>query len=184
MKYKNGEKIIFMLLFLFIILNYFSLKEGYNNYSDNVDLPINTKYSCKNMCGPHATCSLTGEQCTSDIDCYGCQPTNQTKKKFSKDVNPYNDSGKSTDMTPTNSFLTSDIGSRAYYFDDKINSPAIYNYKGINTWRQTFDEEQYLYNKRYNPSIYFTNFIPKYKAKPTLSGEFMVEGPDASNATL
>jgi len=82
MKYKNGEKIIFMLLFLFIILNCFSLKEGYNNYSDNVDLPINTKYSCKNMCGPHATCSLTGEQCTSDIDCYGCQPTNQTKKNL------------------------------------------------------------------------------------------------------
>jgi hypothetical protein len=184
MKYKNGEKIILILLFLFVILNFCSLKEGYGNYSNNVDLPINTTYSCKNMCGPHATCSLTGEQCTSDIDCYGCQPKNQNNNNISKDVNPYNDSGKLTDMTPNKSFLTSDIGSRAYYFDNKINSPALYNNKGINTWRETFDEEQYLYNKRYNPSIYYTQTIPNYKARPTLTGEFMVKGPAASNATL
>jgi hypothetical protein len=116
MKYKNGEKIILMLLLIFIIFNCFYLKEGYGNYRDNVDLPINTKYSCKNMCGPRGICSMTDEQCTSDIDCYGCQPKKQNKKNISKDVNSYNDNGKST---PNNSFLTSDIGSTAYYFDDK-----------------------------------------------------------------
>ena len=61
MNYKNAEKIILVLLFLLILLNSYSLKEGYGNYSDTVDLPINTKYSCKNMCGPQAICSLTGE---------------------------------------------------------------------------------------------------------------------------
>jgi hypothetical protein len=185
MNYKNAEKIILVLLFLLILLNSYSLKEGYGNYSDTVDLPINTKYSCKNMCGPQAICSLTGEQCTSDIDCYGCQPKKQNKNKKSKDVTPDDDAGKLTDnMTPNYSILTNDIGTQAYYFKDKINSPALYYNKGINTWRETFDAEQYLYNKRYNPSIYFTQFIPSYKATPTLSGEFMVVGPLASNATL
>jgi hypothetical protein len=46
-----------------------------------VDLPINTKISCKNMCGPLARCSITGEQCTSDVDCYGCQKINQDEDK-------------------------------------------------------------------------------------------------------
>ncbi len=47
----------------------------------NVDQPINTKISCKNMCGPLARCSITGEQCTSDVDCYGCQKINQDEDK-------------------------------------------------------------------------------------------------------
>ena len=34
-----------------------------------VRLPINTTTSCKNMCGPPGRCSITGEQCVSDIDC-------------------------------------------------------------------------------------------------------------------
>ena len=185
MKYKNGEKIILLLLFLLIILNGFYLKEGYDNYSHTVNLPINTKYSCKNMCGPQAICSLTGEQCTSDIDCYGCRPKKHKKKNITKDVDGYDDNGKLTDnMTPDYSILTSDIGTQAYYFKDKVESPALYYNKGVNTWRETFDEEQYLYDKRYNPSIYYTQFIPSYKARPTLSGEFMVVGPAASNATL
>ena len=43
-------------------------------YSHSVDLPLTTTYSCKNFCGPPARCSITGQQCTSDIDCPGCQP--------------------------------------------------------------------------------------------------------------
>ena len=39
-----------------------------------VNLPINTTTSCKNMCGPPNRCSITGTECLSDIDCYGCQP--------------------------------------------------------------------------------------------------------------
>lgn len=54
--------------------------------SHNVDQPINTKRSCKNMCGPLARCSITGEQCTSDVDCYGCQKINQNENKKSVDM--------------------------------------------------------------------------------------------------
>ena len=40
-----------------------------------VDLPLNTKYNCSNMCGPLSRCAISGEQCTSDVDCYGCTPS-------------------------------------------------------------------------------------------------------------
>jgi hypothetical protein len=78
--------IIFIVFFLYII-NYFSYsysKEGFNpnalltydsnspKNSHNVDV-VNNPYSCTNFCGPKATCLKTGEQCTSDVDCYGCQ---------------------------------------------------------------------------------------------------------------
>ena len=42
--------------------------------SHSVDLPLTTTYSCKNFCGPTARCSITGQQCFTDIDCPGCQP--------------------------------------------------------------------------------------------------------------
>lgn len=193
MNYKYINNIILVLLLFVILLNMVSLKEGYDNYSHTVNLPINTKYSCKNMCGPQATCSITGEQCTSDIDCYGCRPTKKKRKGKRRmndnhnydNVIPFDDNGKLTDnVTPSYSTLTSDIGTHAYYFENKINSPALYYNKGINTWRETFDEEKLLYDKRYNPSIFFTQFIPSYHATPTLTGEFMVVGPYASNATI
>lgn len=55
--------------------NMYTLKET-SDTSHTVDLPINTTVDCKNMCGPLNRCSITGEQCTSDIDCYGCQNLN------------------------------------------------------------------------------------------------------------
>jgi hypothetical protein len=40
-----------------------------------VDLPLTTKFSCKNFCAPAtARCAITGEQCMADIDCRGCNP--------------------------------------------------------------------------------------------------------------
>ena len=53
---------------------YFNNYQRSQAYSHTVDLPINTTFSCENMCGPTAVCSITGEQCTSDIDCHGCLP--------------------------------------------------------------------------------------------------------------
>ena len=52
----------------------FSIDMGTPETNHNVNLPINTTYSCENVCGPLSRCSKTGEQCTSDVDCYGCQP--------------------------------------------------------------------------------------------------------------
>jgi hypothetical protein len=178
-------------------MNFFFLKDDYyklfnkesfdsydgNNYSNTVDLPINTTYSCKNMCGSNAICILTGEQCTSDIDCYGCRPKSKKKNQTSKSVNSYKDNKKLTEaFTSTFSVLTNDIGTKTYFFEDKINSPALYYNKGINTWRDTFNKEQELYDKRYKYNS--SSKIHKYKTSPTLSGEFLVVGPQASNATL
>ena len=59
-------------------------------YSHTVNLPINDPVSCKNFCGPNAKCLLTGEQCTSDIDCQGCVPKSKTQDScITKEVDPY-----------------------------------------------------------------------------------------------
>ena len=65
-----------------------AVKDSENiNNSHNVDQPINTTISCQNVCGPLSRCYITGEQCTSDVDCFGCMP---------KNVGGQNDSGKLT----------------------------------------------------------------------------------------
>ena len=56
---------MYYLLLLFIII-YCLFKvsqiESFesSNTSHSVDLPINTKYSCQNNCGPQSKCSITG----------------------------------------------------------------------------------------------------------------------------
>ena len=48
----------------------FSLYQGKSDYSYNVSIPLTTRqHEHLNMCGPHATCSTTGDQCTADNDC-------------------------------------------------------------------------------------------------------------------
>jgi len=32
-----------------------------------------SKYTCGNWCGPKSQCLLSREQCSSDVDCKGCQ---------------------------------------------------------------------------------------------------------------
>ena len=106
LKQKN-HKIIFALicLLLFIGLMYWTNRMFVNNYiretfadgiTHTVNLPINTTTSCKNMCGPPNRCSITGTECLSDIDCYGCQP--ETKKETNEcltdNVSPYDATGK------------------------------------------------------------------------------------------
>lgn len=57
--------------------------EGDGN-THTVDLPINTNYSCQNICGPPGRCYITGEDCVSDIDCYGCKPKTMPPKPKQK----------------------------------------------------------------------------------------------------
>jgi hypothetical protein len=101
-KYVNRIMLIIIaLIFLLLVIYMFSTVKN-NNFSEgfdsllkdthtpetshNVDMPINTYYSCQNMCGPLARCSISGEQCTSDVDCYGCVPKNQKNPKKTKEV--------------------------------------------------------------------------------------------------
>jgi hypothetical protein len=169
-----NKKIIIILLILLILFSYYSLKEGYDNYSHS-DMPINTMYSCQNICSTQNICSITREQCISDIDCYCCSTKQNTNKLYNNNIIAYNDSGKSTNNMPESSVLLTDIGTKAYQIPNKKNSsPELHN-KGKNTWRNIFDYEKSLYDKRYNSSQ--TN----YNTIPSLSGEFTYTGPRPSN---
>jgi len=65
--------------------------------SHTVDIPLTTRTpplcSSGNFCGPSAKCAMTGAQCTSDIDCVGCMPSDITSTPV---LHPYEDSGKAS----------------------------------------------------------------------------------------
>uniref|UniRef100_A0A6C0B2A5 Uncharacterized protein n=1 Tax=viral metagenome TaxID=1070528 RepID=A0A6C0B2A5_9ZZZZ len=193
--------VFFFILFIFQWGNYL-IQNGYirqvseaftslNPIIDNggpstnhtVDLPLTNPISCKNMCGPNNRCSLTGEQCSSDIDCFGCNPhTKQFTPENSEMIRGQNDAGKlTTEQTPTYSVLTTDIGSRAKLIASRETPPPDY-FKGVNTWKQTFDEGAELFDKRYSPSA--QSFMPSYPKRLSLSGEFEDNGPLAANDFL
>jgi hypothetical protein len=159
---------------------------GSPSTNHTVDLPLTNTTTCQNMCGPNNRCSLTGEQCSSDIDCFGCNPhTKQFAPENSQratDVRGENDAGKlTTEQTPNYSVLTTDIGSRAKLIS-KPDTPPLEYFKGVDTWRQTFDAGKELFDKRYSPSA--QSFMPNYPKRPTLSGEFIDDGPLAANDFL
>jgi hypothetical protein len=153
--------------------------------SHSVDLPLNTTYSCQNFCGPTARCSITGQQCFTDIDCPGCQPdvpkSSENKKK--ECIKGNDDAGKLTvGTTPTYSVLTTDIGTKSKTFPRKKFSKAPSAEFGINVWRDDFNEEEKLFDKRYKPGQ--LEYMPNYPKRYSLTGEFIEEGPLASNAAL
>ena len=97
--------IIGFILFILYIINS-NLKEGFNpnalltydsnspKNSHNVDV-VNNEYSCSNFCGPQSQCAITREQCTSDVDCQGCQPPITAPPKYlTAEVKPLNENGK------------------------------------------------------------------------------------------
>ena len=157
-----------------------------NSTSHTVDLHLTTTYSFKNMCGPQARCSITGQQCTADIDCPGCQPKISGLKNQgrTKNVPGDNDAGKLTvGVTPQYSPLTSDIGTKALKFSSKEFSKTPSPTFGINTWRDDFDAEQKLFDKRYKPPNDI-QFMPSYPPRYSVTGDFLENGPLASNAAL
>jgi hypothetical protein len=42
-------------------------------HSNTIDMPVFSKYTCSNWCGPKSQCLFTREQCSSDVDCKGCK---------------------------------------------------------------------------------------------------------------
>ena len=156
-----------------------SIDKGDPSTSHSVDLPLTTTISCKNMCGPVGRCSITGEQCSTDVDCYGCQPTKPQKKVI---VRGQNDAGNlTTKVQPNYSTLTTDIGTRAKLYNDKLIDPPQYM-QGINTWRSNFDKGEKLYNERYAPKE--NKNMTNYPPRKTLSGQFIDNGPLPSNAYM
>lgn len=160
------------------------LSEKYDgSTSHTVDLPLTTTYSCQNFCGPTARCSITGQQCSADIDCPGCQPYSPPLKKTSECVPGNNDAGKLTwGVTPTYSPLTSGYGTQETVITSNMYSrPSMPNF-GVNTWMAGFNQEKQLFDTRYKPPQ--LNFMPDYPNRYSLTGQFIEDGPFASNASL
>ena len=192
--------VLVMLLFLFNSINYLVengyvykgsnkkvIKEGFNstessNTSHSVDLPLTTTSSCSNFCGPTARCSVTGQQCTSDIECPGCQPNvTQPQNQYTPNV-PGNDDAGKLSYKPGYSTLTKDIGSTAsIYNDNKMGAPVQANF-GKNTWIDKFNESRQLFDERYKPAG--LENLPAYPGRPSATGQFVDEGPLAANAYL
>ena len=172
--------ILFVLIFKwidFLSKNQYIIEEGFDAISNTVDLPLTTTYSCDNFCGPTARCSITGHQCSADIDCPGCQPYSPPLKDEDEPVPGDNDAGKLTfNLTPQYSSLTSGYGT----FETKVSSlnPTSPNL-GVNIWKDEFEEEQSMFYKRYKPSN-----SKEYEKRYSLTGIFIDDGPFPSNSTL
>jgi len=168
------------------IVETFSSRETISNRTTHtVDLPLNTRYSCKNFCGPTARCAITGQQCFTDIDCPGCQPYSPSSKtkllsKTKQCIPGTNDAGKLTvGVTPNYSPLTSGYGTRAKIItDDMYAQPPQPNF-GVDTWGKSFNEGQELFNRRYKPNQ--LEFMPNYPVTYGVTGEFITDGPLPSN---
>lgn len=182
---------------LFVGLMYWTNRLFVNNYiketftdgvTHTVNMPINSTISCKNMCGPPNRCSITGTQCLSDIDCYGCQPNSSpelsnTFLNKNKKIYGYSQAGKLSFLAPEYSSLVHDIGTRARSLVKYPHTaPPQYN-KGVDTWSNISEEMKDVYNETYKPPS-DTLFIPNYPTRPTATGEYKTDGPFASNATL
>jgi hypothetical protein len=173
----------------YIVESFYSRENITDKTTHTVDLPLNTRYSCKNFCGPTARCAITGQQCLADIDCPGCQPYLPPVLSKSK-TNPFsktqecipgtNDSGKLTvGVTPNYSPLTSGYGTREKIItDDMYAQPPQPNF-GVDTWGKSFNESQELFNRRYKPNQ--LQFMPNYPPMYSITGEFIGDGPLPSN---
>ena len=156
---------------------------GQSDTNHTVNLPLTSTYSCQNFCGPTARCSITGQQCTADIDCPGCQPYVPPLPPTNNCVPGENDAGKLTvGVTPTFSTLTTDIGTQAKLITkDPLKKPVQANF-GVNTWRSKFDEGDKLFKNRYVCNNY--PYLSQYDRRFSDTGMFVQDGPLASNAYL
>jgi len=148
--------------------------------SHSVDLPLTTKYSCNNFCGPNARCSITGQQCTADIDCPGCQPYSPPLSKSNNNILGDNDAGKLTiGVTPQYSSLTNGYGTNQRIVTNDLYSKPITPGFGINSWSSEFEQEYVLFNNRYKPKE--LQYMPNYLNRYSLTGQFIEDGPLPSN---
>jgi len=150
-----------------------------------VTLPLTTTYSCQNFCGPQSRCSITGHQCTADIDCPGCQPYVPPLTNAETAIVPGdNAAGKLTvGVTPRYSPLTTDIGTKAalVHMSAPDKKPPMPNF-GENTWSKSYEQDQKMFYYKYKPPT-LTN-MPNYKERYTMTGIYKNDDPYASNATL
>jgi hypothetical protein len=184
----NSKKWVFLLFLLILLFGSIvssslshSNKDSFTN-KRNVDIPLTTWRECTNKCGPSGVCSISGEDCSSDKDCYGCKPT-KNNTGYTKPIPiPEEDSGKLLSIKPY-SVLTHDMASDASLLSeqDKYTNPPHYN-QGVNQWRHAYNVATDLYNKRYN-SVKYTGG-PKYPERRSLTDEFPDTNPTPANAYM
>lgn len=130
----------------------------YNNmnsplYSHNVNLPLNDTLTCHNFCGPINQCAITREQCTSDVDCFGCNHGLTLEKPCEEaDIEPYDDAGKlGQNLGITYSALTHDYNNHNRDFAEAYPGSRYSNiqkpYKGVDNWGRAFNKGIQYYNK-------------------------------------
>ena len=153
-------------------------------YSHNVDI-INNSDSCSNFCGPKSQCAKTREQCTSDVDCMGCQPLKNDLKSEPEDlVKPLNDAGKMTfTKTPQYSSLTTDLGTFAANAKPGSLSAEIPKmYAGYDIWTKSFNYGLGLADSKLTLDQEDHKLLPKYPETISATGMFYDMGPTAANA--
>ena len=179
-------------------------------YSHNVNLPINDPVSCKNFCGPQSQCAITREQCTSDIDCYGCRPNPKdiSNKYITKEVLPYDATGKlgqnqALQYSPLTTGYNKDF-SEIYPGSKEVQ--IIKPYLGIDLWTNSFNKGLELYNKKRESAEKYSqgvsnaiplvsepnfgkpnvnlDFSPNYPLSYSATGQFYETTPPASNSSI
>jgi hypothetical protein len=179
-----------ILLYVIFKMIHYLVKENYiiecftqedSNISHTVDLPLTTKNSCQNFCGPNARCAITGQQCFTDIDCSGCQSSSSPSQSNTPDCIPGdNNAGKLTvGVTPSYSPLTSGYGTRERIITNDLYSKAPEANFGVDTWSDSFDETQQLFDRRYKPNQ--LQFMPNYPEMYSITGHFSTDGPLPAN---
>lgn len=181
---------LFLLYIIFNMIDYlvkqkyivecFENSQTSSQTSHTVNLPLNTTYSCQNFCGPAARCALTGQQCLADTDCSGCQPYSPPLTKTADCIPGNDDAGKLTvGVTPTYSPLTTGYGTKERIITKDMYSKPSQANLGYDTWGQSFNETQDLFNKRYKPNQ--LQYMPNYPPMYSITGEFIGDGPLPSN---
>jgi hypothetical protein len=167
------------------VVEYFSanITPESKNTSHTVSLPLTTTYSCTNFCSPTSRCAITGQQCFTDIDCYGCQPYVPPLKSSADCIPGDDDAGKLTfTQTPQYSPLTTDMGTQAKIITNNIYAKPPQPNFGVNVWRTAYNESDKLFNERYKP--HNLPFMPNYDERYSMLGEFKEDGPLPSNAYI
>jgi hypothetical protein len=174
---------------LFVIIVIFLLYQSYN-YVEGFRLPLNTRYSCNNFCGPKGRCIKTGEQCLADIDCYGCENINKRNNEEKEEIEEKEENMEingGTLVSPIEvSKLTTDIGTQSYIYNKDAKTPQMF--LGIDKWTKTFNygltlEDDKL-TMQYSSAPEAYRFLPTYPVSETVTGLFYDTGPSASNIYL
>ena len=149
---------------------------------------------------------LTGEQCTSDIDCFGCNPGPTIQSPCtSSEVQPYDDAGKlgqniGLQYSPLTTGYNGHNIDFAEIYDGSKNAELTTPYQGYDLWTKSFNNGLEIYNKKreiadeYDEGL--SNAIslvaktklpyyePRYPTTISMTGQFYETTPPASNSYL